>query len=61
MDPDFSGSDPDFRRPIRIRTQEKKIDPDPEKTGSETLVLTIGNSHSPSPESERTSISVWEV
>ena len=31
MDPDldFSGSDPDFR-PIRIRTLEKKFDPDPE-------------------------------
>ena len=31
-------SDPEFRV-IRIRTQEKKFDPDPEKTGSETLVL----------------------
>ena len=30
MDPDFSGSDPDFRL-IRIRTQEKKFDPDPGK------------------------------
>ena len=29
-DPNFFGSDPDFR-PIRIRTQEKKFDPDPEK------------------------------
>ena len=31
-DPDFSGSDPDFR-PIRIqiRTQERKFDSDPEK------------------------------
>ena len=26
-DPDFSGSDPDFR-PIQIRTQEKKFDPE---------------------------------
>ena len=34
MDPDFSGSDPDFRP---IRTQEIKLDPDPgKKTGSET-------------------------
>ena len=31
MDPDFSGSDPEFR-PIRIRTQEKKFDQDQEKT-----------------------------
>ena len=30
MDPDFSGLDPDFRL-IRIRTQEKKFDPDPGK------------------------------
>ena len=29
-DPNFSRSDPDLR-PIRIRTQEKKFDPDPEK------------------------------
>ena len=28
MDPDFSGSDPDFRP---IRTQEIKLDPDPVK------------------------------
>ena len=28
MDLDFSRSDPDFRP---IRTQEKKVDPDPEK------------------------------
>ena len=35
MDPDFSGSDPDFW-PIRI--QKKKTDSDPgKKTGSETL------------------------
>ena len=33
----FSGSDPDFW-PIRIRTQKKKFDPDPEKkSGTETL------------------------
>ena len=33
MDPDtdFSGSDPDFQL-IRMRTQEKKFDPDPDKT-----------------------------
>ena len=30
MDPDFSVSDPDVR-PIRIRTREIKLDPDPEK------------------------------
>ena len=37
-DPDCSGSDPDFW-PIRIRTLEKKSDPDPgKKPGSETLV-----------------------
>ena len=29
MDPDFSSSDPDFW-PIRIRTQKKNCDPDPE-------------------------------
>ena len=28
-DPDFSGSDPDFQQ---IQTQEKKFDPDPEKS-----------------------------
>ena len=32
-DPDCSVSDPDFW-PIRIRTQEKMSDPDPEKTRS---------------------------
>ena len=37
QDPDFSDPDPDSV-PIRIWTQEKKADPDPEKkSGSETL------------------------
>ena len=39
MDPDFSGSDPDFRL-IRIRTQEKKFDPDPgKKTDSKDCLV----------------------
>ena len=38
QDPDFSDPDPDSV-PIRIWTQEKKADPDPEKkSGSETLL-----------------------
>ena len=38
MDPDFSGSHPDFWL-IRIRTQEQKFEPDPgkKKPGFETL------------------------
>ena len=37
----YSRSDPDFW-PIRIRTQEKISDPDPEKTGSESLLFYSG-------------------